>query len=168
MQNPHIPAYCPMCANPLVERYVEVEERDRLVCERCAHIHYLNPKIVAGTIPVHEGAIWLLRRAIEPRIGFWTFPAGYMEMNETVEEAAARETWEELRLRVSVGALLGVYSRSGHSTVHIVYLAQALSGAAPGPEALEIALFRHDQIPWDELAFPSTHDALRDWVRTLS
>src|SRR5947209_18688671 len=90
------PAYCPACGGDLAEKYIPDELRDRLICVRCQRIHYLNPSIVAGVIPVIDGRVWLLRRAIEPRYGTWTFPAGFMEMGETVEEAAARETREEL------------------------------------------------------------------------
>jgi len=161
------PVFCEVCGGPLVERFVPEEERDRLVCVHCGHIHYINPKIVAGTIPVAAGRVWLLRRAIEPRLGAWTFPAGFMEMGETVEEAAARETLEELNLRVRLGRLLNVYSRHVTSTVHIVYLAEALSEPTGGKETLEFASFGPGEIPWDELAFWSTREALEDWIRTL-
>lgn len=160
------PLYCIQCAQPLEERFVEDEGRNRLVCAACGHIHYLNPKIVAGTIPVQDGGVWLLRRAIEPRLGTWTFPAGFMELGETVPQAAARETLEELNLEVAVGPLVGIYSRPEMTTVHIVYLATPLGTPSVGHETLEIALFDRDSIPWDELAFDATRQALRDWVHT--
>ena len=164
---PHPKAtYCLVCGEPLVECYVEAEERERSVCDACGYIHYLNPKVVAGTIPVHDGRVWLLRRAIEPRRGHWTFPAGFMEMDETVEEAAARETREELGIRIRLDRLLNVYSRSSMTTVHIIYLAEALSQPSGGKETLEYADFVPDEIPWDDLAFWSTQAALRDWVQT--
>lgn len=133
----------------------------------CGHILYVNPKMVAGAIPVSDGRVWLLRRAIEPRYGAWTFPAGFMEMGETVEEAAARETREELGIEVSIGRLLNVYSRPTTPTVLAVYLASALGQPTGGLETLEFALFHPDDIPWDELAFWNTVEALRDWVTSL-
>lgn len=168
MIQPSRPSYCFVCGDELVERFVAAEERARLVCVGCNHIHYINPKIVAGTIPVAGDRVWLLRRAIEPRGGFWTFPAGFMEMGETVEEAAARETMEELRLEIHIRALVGVYSYSVGTTVHVIYLADALSEPAAGPEALSFAAFAPDDLPWHDLAFPSTREALRDWQRNQS
>jgi ADP-ribose pyrophosphatase YjhB (NUDIX family) len=127
----------------------------------------LNPKIVSGTLPIQDGKVWLLRRGIEPRYGYWTYPAGYQELDETTEHAAMRETLEELGLRVEVGPLFGVYSRAGSHVVNVVYLAR-LSGDPHTPsltsEAIEVGLFAPDGIPWEELAFPSTHAVLRDWV----
>lgn len=158
------PLYCIQCAQPLLHTFVEEEGRDRLVCAACSYIHYLNPKIVAGTIPVQDGSVWLLRRGIQPRLGAWTFPAGFMEMGETVPQAAARETLEELNLEVDVGRLVGIYSRAEMATVHIVYVATPLGIPSVGSEALEIGLFETGMIPWDDLAFAATRDALRDWV----
>lgn len=157
-------AFCPVCGDRLDQRFVPEEERERLVCIQCGHIYYINPKIVAGTIPVADGRVWLLRRAIEPRLGAWTFPAGFMEIGETVEEAAVRETREELDLQIELGPLLGVYSRPEVSTVHIIYLARAVSEPSPGKEALEARLFFPREIPWNELAFSSTRQALQDWL----
>jgi len=158
--------FCMACGGELDKRFVENEGRDRLVCVACGEIHYVNPKIVAGTIPVApDGRIWLLRRGIEPRIGSWTFPAGFMEMGETVEEAAARETMEELNLPVRIDRLLGVYARSTAATVHIVYVAEALGDPSIGHETLSFQGFVPKDIPWAELAFWSTRQALRDWVR---
>lgn len=156
--------FCPACGGRLENRFVEVEGRDRLVCEACARIHYRNPVVVAGLIPVEAGEIWMLRRAIEPRHGYWTFPAGYMELGETVEEAAVRETQEELNLDVELERLVGVYSLNHISTVHVIYRARALSAPRPGSEALEIGRFAPHQIPWDQLAFATTRRAIEDWV----
>jgi ADP-ribose pyrophosphatase YjhB (NUDIX family) len=161
------PAFCPHCADRLQERFVPEEERDRLVCTGCGQILYINPKIVAGTIPVVDGRVWLLRRGIEPRYGSWTFPAGFMEMGESVEEAAARETLEELNVQVTIRRLLNVYSLPTMSTVHIIYLAEALTDATGGKETLEFATFAPHEIPWDDLAFWSTRAALEDWVAML-
>ncbi|MBV9279619.1 MAG: NUDIX hydrolase [Chloroflexi bacterium] len=157
-------AFCPACGHPLQLRHVPEEERERLVCTSCGHIYYINPKVVAGTIPAAEGRIWLLRRAIEPRLGYWTFPAGFMEMGETVEEAAIRETREELNLEISIGRLLNVYSLPHMTTVHIIYRARALSRPTGGKEALEFASFAPGDIPWDDLAFWTTRRALEDWL----
>lgn len=162
------PAFCPTCGGSLEERYVVEELRERLVCTRCERIHYLNPAIVAGVIPVAEGRVWLLRRGIEPRHGTWTFPAGFMELGETVEEAAKRETREELNLDVRIRRLFGVYSYPTISTVHVVYLADALTRPSIGHETLEFDCFAPDQIPWHDLSFRTTTDALREWVDSLS
>lgn len=162
--NPVLDSFCPGCGGDLTQMYVEAEERERLVCSRCGHIHYLNPKIVAGTVPRDGDRIWLLRRGIEPRYGAWTFPAGFMEMGETVEECGIRETREELGMDVEVTALLGVYSQRGMHTVHVVYEARALTLPTGGSETLEYAPFTLDAIPWDDLAFNATFRALRDYV----
>lgn len=146
-------------------RYVEEEDRDRLVCGSCDHIHYVNPPAVAGTIPETNGRVWLLRRAIEPRYGFWTFPAGFIEMGESTEEAAARETREELGMDIRITGLLGVFSRAAWSNVLVVYGAEPLSAATGGHETLEYRLFAPEEIPWSELAFPSTREALQTWVK---
>lgn len=156
--------FCPLCGETLEDRFVADEGRNRLVCRGCGSIHYLNPTVVAGTIPVLDGKVWLLRRAIEPRYGAWTYPAGFVELGETVAEAAMRETREEINLEVRLGDVLGVYSRPGMSSVVIVYLAESLSEPSVGAETLEFGLFGVDQIPWKDLAFWSTEAALRDWT----
>ncbi len=161
------PEFCSRCGQPTSRKFIPAEERKRDVCETCGHIHYVNPKIVAGTLPVDHRTVWLVRRAIEPRLGFWTHPAGFMEIGETVEEGAARETREELGMQVEVQKLLGVYSRTRMNTVHIVYLARPLSGPTGGAETLEFASFTPETAPWDRLAFWSTHRALRDWMQML-
>lgn len=135
-----------------------------MVCDSCGYIHYRNPTPVAGTIPVTDGGVWLLRRAVAPRIGYWTFPAGFMELGETVEEAAVRETREELNLQVEIERLLNVYSWSHLHTIHIIYVARAVSSPSAGSEALDFGLFAPNEIPWDDLAFNTTHAALRDWL----
>lgn len=165
---PHFsPSFCAACGRRLVERFVAEEARERLVCGACGEIRYVNPLLVAGTIPVAGGRVWLLRRAIEPRYGAWTFPAGYMELGETVEEAAIRETSEELGVEVSLGSLLNVYSRRATTSVLMVFLAETLGEPRGGKETLEFATFHPDSIPWDDLAFWNTEAALRDWVSRL-
>lgn len=157
--------FCPKCGGKLTEKLLPTEDRARLVCDRCGHIFYQNPKLVAGTIPIQDGKAIMLRRAIEPRRGFWTFPGGFVEMGETVEKAALRETKEETNLEVKITSLLNVYSRPSAGIVLVVYLASIVRGLSlPGREALEIATFSPAEIPWDSLAFETTEWALRDWV----
>jgi ADP-ribose pyrophosphatase YjhB (NUDIX family) len=159
--------YCPVCALPLDRRLVETEERPRLICAD-GHILYENPKVVVGTIPVHEGKVWLIKRAIEPRAGYWTYPTGFMELFETVEEAALRETTEEIGAEVELVGPGRVYSRSEANTVFIVFHAKATAEARLMPEAVELRLVGPEEIPWEELAFWSTGAALQDWVASLS
>lgn len=161
---PAPPVYCHVCGNALADRYLEEEGRNRLVCDACGHIQYLNPTVVAGVIPIQDGRVWLLRRGIEPRLGYWTFPAGYMELGETVEEAAARETREELNMEVRLERLLNVYSRPNLRTVHVIYVARALTEGSNGSEAIESRPFLPQDIPWNDLAFNTTHEALTDWL----
>jgi ADP-ribose pyrophosphatase YjhB (NUDIX family) len=157
--------YCIECGGLLGERMPPGEDRLRLVCESCGHISYLNPKVVVGILPIRDGRVLLLRRAIEPRLGSWTCPGGFLEMGESVEEGARREAREELGIEVGDLKLLGVYSRPRGGVVVIVYLA-GLTGdeVQPGAEALETAFFPPDDVPWAELAFPTTASALEDWV----
>jgi ADP-ribose pyrophosphatase YjhB (NUDIX family) len=169
----HFFRYCPCCASPLGEIHLTTEDRPRLVCtgEGCGYIHYINPKIVSGTLPVHEGKVWLLRRGIEPRMGYWTYPAGFQEWDETTEEAALRETREEIGCDVELDGLMGVYSRAGGPVVNIVYLARFSSRSAfpcTTKEALEVRAFAPDEIPWEDLAFPSTALVISDWVRRVT
>jgi ADP-ribose pyrophosphatase YjhB (NUDIX family) len=154
----------------LVETWVPAEGRNRLRCPACGHIHYLNPKVVSGTLPQDDGGVWLLRRGIEPRLGYWTYPAGFQEYDESTEEAAIRETLEEIGCEVVIDSLFGVYSRSGGPVVNIVYVAHfAHEHALPctSPEALEVRRFRPGELPWDDLAFPSTERVLADWARKV-
>jgi len=161
--------YCPYCAAPLVLRLLPTEDRPRLVCDR-GHILYVNPKVIVGVIPERRGRILLMRRAIEPRYGAWTFPGGFMEIDETAEECAAREAQEEVGVQVSIDKLVGVYSRPappGPGIVSIVYRGRITGGEVkPGREALEARWFRPEDIPWDELAYETTNWALRDWLNS--
>jgi ADP-ribose pyrophosphatase YjhB (NUDIX family) len=157
--------YCMECGGVLGERVPPGEDRLRLVCGSCGYISYKNPKVVVGILPVQDGMVLLLRRAIEPRVGMWTCPGGFLEMGESVEEGARREAREELGIEVGDLKLLGVYSRPRGGVVVIVYLASLMGGEVRlGSEALETALFRPDDVPWEELAFPTTASALEDWV----
>jgi len=138
----------------------EGEDRERAVCNQCGFIAYENPKIVAGSVVRSEGRILLCRRAINPRMGFWTIPAGYLELNESPEEGAAREALEEARATIRLSELLAVYTIHRLSQVQIIYRATLESSFEPGPESLEVRLFDWSEIPWDEIAFPSVVWAL--------
>ncbi len=158
--------YCMHCGQRLTTAIPEGDTRRRLVCLDCGFVHYINPRPVAGTIPVRDdGRILLVRRAIEPRRGTWVFPGGYMDVGETAEEAAVRETLEEAHLEVVNLQLVGVYTRPEPGVVLIVYEARALGEGMAGHETEEIGWFHPERIPWDELAFDSTGWALRDWVK---
>jgi len=163
--------YCPRCGAPLIVRLLPEEDRPRLVCDR-GHILYVNPKLVVGVIPERRGRILLLRRAIDPRYGFWTYPGGFMEIDESVEECAAREALEEIGLTVHIVGLVGVYSRPGPhgpGIVSIVFRGRVREGRVqPGREALEARWFRPEDIPWDDLAYDTTRWALRDWLEARS
>lgn len=156
---------CMRCGDALAWRLVVEEGRKRFVCIECSFIAYENPKVVAATIPVYRGGLCLLRRNIEPSLGLWTYPAGFMEMGETVEQAAARETHEEIRARAVLTGPPRLYSYPDAAVVTVVYPAR-LTGAAPRPgiEAKEVRVFPVEEIPWRELAFRSTYHALKDWV----
>ncbi len=150
--------FCPRCAQP-----ADVEFPRRIVCPHCGYAAYYNPKPVAGAIPVDdEGRVILLRRGFDPGRGLWTFPGGFVDLGESVEQAALRETVEELGIAIELERLVGVYSRDDDRVVLVVYRARALGTPRTSPEAVEIRAFALDQIPWKELAFWSTELALRD------
>lgn len=168
----HLAAFCPRCGAGLTDAVPPLDTRPRRVCPKCTFVVYLNPKIAAGTLPVRDGRMALVRRGIEPWSGLWSWPCGYVEIDETIEEAAARETFEESGLRVGVGALLGPYSypvrtpaEHGPTSglVVVPYLTVAVEGdLVAGDDADDAAWFTPDAIPWDDLAFDSTRRALRD------
>ncbi|MBI1260395.1 MAG: NUDIX domain-containing protein [Rhizobiales bacterium] len=136
----------------------------RDICDRCGFIDYVNPKIVVGSVVAHEGRIMLCRRAIEPRMGYWTLPAGFMELGESVEDGARREAREEANAEIDLIDLLAVYSIPRIAQVQIMYRARlAKPEFSAGEESLDVGLFGWDEIPWDELAFPSVHWALRQY-----
>lgn len=139
----------------------EGDDRERLVCGDCGYVHYENPKIVVGSVASFGQRILLCRRAIEPRKGFWTLPAGYLELNEAAAEGARREAYEEARARIEIDQLLAVYSIPRISQIQLIFRAKLLDeGIEAGPESEEVALFAWEEIPWDEIAFPSVHWAL--------
>jgi ADP-ribose pyrophosphatase YjhB (NUDIX family) len=153
---------------PRFERRVpQGDTTERYVCGDCGHIYYSNPKIVVGSVVAHDGKILLCRRAIEPRKGYWTLPAGYLEEHETPEDGAKREAKEEAMCDIVLDALLAVYSIARISQVQLMYRARlAHPGFAAGPESLEVKLFAWEDIPWTELAFPSVHWALERYRET--
>jgi ADP-ribose pyrophosphatase YjhB (NUDIX family) len=158
--------FCPRCGGSLSSRVVKPGEPDRLVCDACTYVFYLNPKIAACAITAVDGRVVLLRRGIEPQLGKWVFPGGFVDRGETVPGAAARETREEVHLEVEVGDVIGVYSYLGNETVVVVYEARAVGGEPEvGDECLEVRTFAPDEIPWDDLAFQSTREALATFVR---
>jgi ADP-ribose pyrophosphatase YjhB (NUDIX family) len=162
LSNP-APRFCMQCGSAQVElRIPHGDDRERHVCADCGYIHYLNPKLVVGTIPVWEDKILLCKRAIEPRYGLWTLPAGFMEEGETLEEGATRETLEEANARVTIEQMYSTISLPQISQVYVLFRATLLDlDFSSGSESLEVKLFREDEIPWDELAFRTVHDTLR-------
>ncbi|MEM6733023.1 MAG: NUDIX hydrolase, partial [Myxococcota bacterium] len=141
---------------PIHRKIPKGEDRERLVCNDCGFINYVNPKVVVGVVSTLGDAYLLCRRAIEPRRGFWTIPAGYLEEGESAEDGAAREAWEEARARVEIDRVLAVYSVARISQVQIMYRATlANEDVSAGPESLEVGMFRWEEIPWDQLAFPT-------------
>lgn len=161
------PAFCPACGQTVVERILEEDHRPRLVCPN-GHITWRNPRLVVGTLPVRDGRVFLARRSIEPGMGLWTYPGGYLEIGEAAQEGARRETEEETKLLVEVGRLIGAYSRPHVAVVTLVYEASVVGGQPlPGTETSEVRDFAPDEIPWSELAFTTAESALRDWVASL-
>ncbi len=150
------------------QRVPDGDDRPRRVCDACGFVDYVNPRIVAGSVCVGvDGRILLCRRAIEPRRGFWTLPAGYMEEGESVEDAARREAHEEAHAQIAIDALLGVYSIPRISQVQLMFRARLESDVAAGPESAEVQLFAWDDLPWTDLAFPTVGWALEDWRATM-
>jgi ADP-ribose pyrophosphatase YjhB (NUDIX family) len=158
--------YCPCCSGPLEERSIEAEQHIRKVCSVCGFIFYLNPKVVAAAVPRQGDSIWLVRRSVEPAAGHWTFPGGYMDLGERVPDAAIRETYEETRLHVRLDGLLNIYSYEKARIVLVVYRATVIGGiAGVTPESQEVRAFPLNAIPWADLAFPSTREALADYLQ---
>jgi ADP-ribose pyrophosphatase YjhB (NUDIX family) len=161
--------FCSRCGAALRLGPLPAEDRDRLACERCGHITYVNPRLVVTTLPVTEaGEVVLLRRGIEPGRGLWAQPGGFMEIDETVHEGAIRETLEETGLLVEPGAVVGLYTRPEAAIVVIAFEARIVGGAPTvTSEALEVKPFAPEAIPWAEIAFRTSLWALRDWVRKV-
>lgn len=146
----------------LIKTVPDGDTHERSVCEHCGFVNYQNPKIVVGSVVRHEGKVLLCRRAIEPRYGFWTIPAGYMELLETPEDGARREAREEANANLELSELLAVYTVARLSQVQLIYRATLTDGHfSAGDESLEVGLFAFEDIPWNELAFPTVHWALK-------
>ncbi len=157
--------YCNQCGAPVELRIPPGDHLPRSICSSCGTIHYENPRVVVGCVPEREGRILLCKRAIEPRRGFWTIPAGFWENNETLQEGAARESMEEALADVEIGSLLAVASVVHAQQVHIFFRARLRKAEfGVGPESLEVKLVRPEEIPWDDIAFPSTDFALRRYL----
>ncbi|MFQ5933263.1 MAG: NUDIX domain-containing protein [Dehalococcoidia bacterium] len=158
--------FCVRCAGELAPRVVKRGEPERLVCQRCEYVHYLDPKVSAGTILVTDGKMVLVQRGTEPSYGKWVFPGGFVDRGETLEQAAIREAKEEVGVDVSIDGLVGAYSYEGSPVIIIVYAATITGGELrPLDEVLDLRLFLRDEIPWHDLAFPSTRDALLDYCQ---
>lgn len=156
------PKFCSACGNTVTREIPADDSRLRHVCTHCKAVHYINPKMVLGTIPVYGDKIMLCRRAIEPRYGFWTLPAGFMEINESIHEGAARETLEEAGARVRLGPPFTIFDVQRAQQVHMFFRAELLDlDYAAGPESLEVKMFSESEIPWDELAFMTVSKTLK-------
>ncbi|WP_111497650.1 MULTISPECIES: NUDIX hydrolase [Marinobacter] len=160
--------YCSHCGKPVTHRIPEGDNRHRYVCDHCDRIHYENPRIVAGTVPIWNGQVLLCRRAIEPRKGYWTLPAGFMENSETTVEAAVRETQEEALAAVNVDGLYTILHVPHIDQVHMFFRASLTDGSfGAGEESLDAQLFPLADIPWEELAFPTIRETLEYFVEDI-
>jgi ADP-ribose pyrophosphatase YjhB (NUDIX family) len=156
--------FCSNCGAPVALKVPPGDSLPRHVCDACNTIHYQNPRLVVGCIPEWEDRILLCRRAIEPRYGLWTVPAGYMENGETTLQGAARETLEEANARVEVGALFAIFNIPHISQVYMLFRAQMLDGGfSAGAETLETRLFAEGDIPWDDIAFATVRQTLNHY-----
>jgi 8-oxo-dGTP diphosphatase len=162
----HAYRFCPRCGGPLERRMLKATEPVRPVCTRCGFVFYIDPKIAVGTIiQSQSGRIVLVRRAIEPGYGKWVFPGGYVDRGEPLTSAALREAREECGLDVRLDALVNIYSYAGRAPVIVVYAATATGGTlCVDDESLEVLEWETSTIPWDDLAFRSTHEGLRDYL----
>ena len=160
------PRYCQTCGHDLIERFVDKEHRSRFQCESCGFIHYMNPRVIAAVIVEHDGRLLLQQRAMEPGAGGWTFPGGFLEIGETPAQGAAREAKEEVGLDVKIGRLRGVYARPDVGIVMVVYegVSATVDAYVADHESTAVRWYDIDAIPWAELAFDTTEQALREWV----
>ena len=156
--------YCSDCAGELITAVPEGDNRERRLCGNCGRIHYENPRIVAGCLVTWQGSVLLCQRAIEPRRGYWTLPAGFLENGETTHAGAVRETWEEAQAKVAVHGLYTLFNLPHISQVYLFYRAELIDGRfASGDESLDVRLFDEATIPWGELAFPVVTDTLKHY-----
>ena len=160
-------SYCSLCSAPLKYEVPEGDNRVRPICTVCGEVHYTNPSTVAGAVAVYENRFLLCKRDIEPRIGYWTIPAGYLELEEDVAAGAIRESLEEAHAEIEISRLLAIYSIPHISQTQVIFLAKLLSpDVSAGEESQEVGLFLWEEIPWDELAFPTVKWAL-ELARTM-
>jgi ADP-ribose pyrophosphatase YjhB (NUDIX family) len=159
--------FCSQCGKESIRFVIPSGDTlPRHVCDSCQTIFYENPKIVVGTVTTYQDKFLLCKRAIEPQKGFWTYPAGYLENKESLEEGAHREANEEAGITIKLSRLIGTYSLTGINQIHIIYAAEMLTpDYSPGEESLEVALFSQEEIPWNELAFPVIHWALTAYIQ---
>jgi 8-oxo-dGTP diphosphatase len=161
--------FCPLCGGDLEKKQIKDQEPDRLVCRRCNFVFYLDPKIAACTITHFENRIVLVKRGIPPEYGRWVIPGGFVDRGESLEAAAVRETREETNLHVQINSLLNVYSYPGYTVVVVAYSTDWIAGVPEAlDETLEVGLFQYKEIPWQDLAFPSTRDALIDYGKRFA
>ena len=154
--------FCTHCGGSLHHEVPLGDDRPRHICPICGTIHYQNPKLIAGCIPEWGERVLLCRRAIEPRLGYWTLPAGFMELGETLSDAARREAREEANIEVEIGPLYAVFSLAHISQVYAFFRARMVEEHfSAGVESLEVRLFREEEIPWDEISFETVHRSLR-------
>ncbi|MFC3853428.1 NUDIX hydrolase [Salinispirillum marinum] len=157
--------FCNQCATPLAYGVPPDDNMPRFHCPACLVVHYENPRIITCTLPIWQQQILLCKRAIEPQLGLWTLPGGFMENGETVAEGALRETWEEARSRPTIRQLLAIVDLPQYHQVHMFYLADMPNAdCAPTSESSEVALFHPHEIPWDHLAFRTVRAALEHYV----
>lgn len=156
--------FCGNCGQKTITKIPLGDQQLRQVCSACGNIHYVNPKVICGALVVWENKVLLCRRAIEPRYGLWTLPAGYMEMFETMEQASARETREEAEAEIEIEQLYCLYNIPRIGQIYVLFKAQLLNGQfGAGEETIESRLFSEDEIPWSELAFPSVERTLQHY-----
>jgi len=155
--------YCSLCGNTVSRKRPDSDTHERWVCDNCSHIHYQNPIPVVGCVPERGGKILLCKRAIEPRYGYWTVPAGFLELGESTVQGAMRETLEEACAEVEIGHLFAIVDVIDAGQVHFFYTAELTSDFKPGEESLEVAMFSEDEVPWDDIAFHSGRYALKKY-----
>lgn len=160
--------YCHVCGSEVGVKIPENDDRERYVCDSCGEVHYQNPRIIVCTVPCHEDKVLLCKRSIEPRYGYWTLPGGFMENDETIHEGALRETLEEACARIELHGLYTYYSLPHINQAHLFFRSTLLDlDFAAGLESLEVALFRQEDIPWDEIAFPPVLNTLEHYFNDL-
>jgi ADP-ribose pyrophosphatase YjhB (NUDIX family) len=156
--------YCSSCGERVARKTPPGDTKERWVCDACDTVHYQNPRVVVGCVPEKDGRILLCKRAIEPRYGYWTVPAGFMELGETIAQGAARETLEEACAAVTIGHLFASVDVVQAGQLHLFFTATLDSDFAAGDESLDVKLFAKDEIPWDEIAFRSGKFALEKYL----